>query len=143
MKYLNIVLTFAIFLALPLSASADNCSWTHASVPSGGAAASVAYTCAIDGTVAATKSVSTRAVGSSYCSLSLRSGYYNSGTCDSPDISTVNLCVNSGSVYGIFWASQWSNHVNAIESFCGTCGYSTTPIWQPQGGEPKLEVTCR
>lgn len=143
MKNLKIALSFAIFLVLPLTASADSCSWTHASVSSGGAVANVVFTCSIGGAVAAVKTVGARATSSSTCSISVTNGFYNSGTCNSPNITTSDPCTNSGAYYGTFWASQWSNHVDAIEAFCGACGYQTVPIWQPGGGEPMLEVSCR
>jgi len=142
MKYLNIALTSALLLALPLSASADDCSWSYSAVASGGSTANVTYYCSIDGSVAATKTSVTRAVGSPGCSISLTNDFYNSGTCDSPNITTIDPCTNSGAVYGIFWAGEWSSNIDAIQNFCGACGYNTVPIWQPQGGEPQLKVTC-
>ncbi|TVZ41807.1 hypothetical protein P886_1157 [Alteromonadaceae bacterium 2753L.S.0a.02] len=142
MKTLKTVLSLFVLGSLSLSAAADNCSWTHSSVSSGGSTANVVYSCSISGTVAAIKTVGTRAVGSSTCSMSLTNGYYNAGTCTSPNISTSNPCTNSGAYYGTIWASQWSNHIDAIEEFCGACGYTTVPIFYGSG-EPQLKVTCR
>ena len=142
MKLLKIALPFALLLSLPLSASADNCTWTNSVAIYSSSSANVNYFCTINGSVVATKTVSTRAVGASSCSISLNSGVYNKGTCDSPNITT-SACPNSGVVYGVFPSSQWSNNVNSFTQFCGACGYDVSLATPPGANETHLRITCR
>jgi hypothetical protein len=142
MKLFKIALPFALLLSLPLSASADPCSWTNKPISHSPSSASVDYFCTINGSVVATKTVSTRAVGASACSISLNSGVYNKGTCDSPNITT-SACPNSGVVYGVFVASQWSNNISSIEQLCGACGYNVSLATPPGPNETHLRVTCK
>lgn len=141
MKLFKIALPLALLLSLPLSASADICTWTNSVTIYSPSSASVNYFCNVNGSVVATKIISTSAVGTSSCSLSLNSGIYNKGTCDSPNISTT-ACPNSGVVYGVFLASQWSNNINSIEQLCGACGYNVS-LATPGSGETQLRVTCK
>jgi len=141
MKLFKIALPFALLLSLPLSASA-NCTWTNSTAIQSPSSVSVNYFCTINGSVVATKTVSTNAVGTSSCSISLNNGVYNKGTCDSPNISTT-ACPNSGVVYGVFLASQWSNHSSSIERLCGACGYNVSLATPPGSNETHLRVTCK
>jgi len=142
MKLFKIALPFALLLSLPLSASADSCSWANSVVTYNASSVNVNFSCTINGSVAATKTISTKAVGASSCSISLNSGVYNLGTCDSPNITT-NSCANSGVVYGVFLASQWSNNINSIEQLCGACGYNVSLATPPGSNETHLRVTCK
>lgn len=142
MKLFKIALPFALLLSLPLSASADDCTWTNSVSVFSPSSANVIYSCAIGGSVVATKTVGTRAVGASTCSISLNNGVYNKGTCDSPNITTA-ACPNSGQVYGVFLSSQWSNNVNSFVQFCGACGYDVSLATPPGANETHLRVTCR
>jgi len=142
MKLFKIALPFALLVSLPLSASADSCSWTNAVTNYNPSNVSVNYFCAISGSVVATKTISTRAEGASSCSISLNNGVYNKGTCDSPDITTT-ACPNSGVVYGVFLASQWSNNVSSFERLCGACGYTVSLATPPGQNETSLRVTCK
>ncbi len=141
MKLFKIALPFALLLSLPLSASADSCSWANSVTTYSPSSVSVNYFCSISGSVVATKTISTSAAGASSCSISLNSGVYNKGTCDSPNITT-SACPNSGVVYGVFLASQWSNNINSIEQLCGACGYNVS-LATPGAGETQLRVTCK
>lgn len=142
MKLFKIALTFALLLSLPLSASADNCTWTNSVTINSPSSANVNFFCTINGSVVATKTITTRAVGASACSISLNNGVYNNGTCYSPNITTT-ACPNSGVVYGVFLASQWSNNVSSFEQFCGACGYDVSLATPPGANETHLRVTCR
>lgn len=145
MKLLKIALPFSLLLSLPLSASADSCTWTNSVAIFSPSSANVNYSCTINGSVAATKTVSTRAVGASGCSISLSNGFYNKGTCDSPDIATITTtaCPNSGVVYGVFPASQYSNNYNSFVQFCGACGFDVSLATPPGVNETHLRITCK
>ena len=141
MKLFKIALPFALLLSLPLSASAD-CTWTNSTATYSPSSVNVNYFCTINGSVVATKTISTRAEGASSCSISLNNGVYNKGTCDSPNI-TATACPNSGVVYGVFVASQWSNNISSIERLCGACGYNVSLATPPGQNETSLRVTCK
>lgn len=87
MKLFKFVLSVLALTMFATSASADNCVWSVTGLSQPDASSfNIVYGCSIGGSVAATKTVGTRAVGASTCQITVSSGYVNQGTCDSPNI---------------------------------------------------------
>ncbi len=142
-----------------------SCNWVHASSQSGASAAIVTFQCKeANNNVAATRSLTYSAPTwqVTYCTISLASGVYNSGTCQNSSlyrtVAPLSLsssqCQNVGKYVGSGCAVSISSSDGFGQYFQQQCGPGCTPRYEslgfingcysgPPNGSPYVNVYCQ
>ncbi len=141
-----------------------SCNWIHtSSQPGGTSGAIVTFQCKeANNNVAATQSLTYTAPTwqVTYCTISLASGVYNSGTCQNPNLyRTVapllsSQCQNVGKYVGSGCAVSISSSDGFGQYFQQQCGPGCTPRYEslgfingcysgPPNGSPYVNVYCQ
>lgn len=162
LKLLSVVaMVSAAFSATNAMAQTQNvpvsCNWVHASSQSGASAAIVTFQCKeANNNVAATRSLTYSAPTwqVTYCTISLASGVYNSGSCQSASLYRVepippSLCAKAGTYLVNMCANSMVNI--PVQSACGsncslryeTVGWTSMCPAVGEGRSPEVKVFCQ
>ena len=156
-KYIGI-LVLAMFASGHVAAQTQvkvpvSCSWVMVSSTSGATGATVNLKCAEStGVIAATKVINYRLNQPTTCSISLYSGIYNSGTCESPNLyrQGESLCKNAGTYIASGCANSMTSSTGFGAEVIRLCGAANCVTYQNLGGvngcyreSPFLNAYCK
>ncbi len=126
----------AVCATLSIGAHAESCSWSGYSLSGSSGTWNAKYYCRIGTSTKATKTVVVKAKGTPTCSINVASGYKNSGSCTTPNITTSPVScpsINIGmSCSGQNWCSE------AFGRKCASVGGNTVFV----GNQMQCKSKC-